>query len=81
MVRFNPKDAVSVPEDCDCQKLRVCKYEILEEIPVERGSELDKPFYGVYTDGNTEKDSEEEQDEYDDYYDEDSEEESEIYNV
>ena len=81
MVRFNPKDAVSVPEDCDCQKLRVCKYEVLEEIPVERDSELNKPFYGVYTDGNTEKDSEEEQDEYDDYYDEDSEKESEIYNV
>ena len=59
MVRFNPKDAVSVPEDCDCQKLRVCKYEILEEIPVERDSELNKPFYGVYTDGNTEEEKDE----------------------
>jgi hypothetical protein len=32
MVRFNPADAVSVPRDCQCQKLRVCKYEVLAEI-------------------------------------------------
>lgn len=32
MVRFNPKDAVSVPTDCRCQKLRVCKYEVLAEV-------------------------------------------------
>ena len=43
MVRFNPADAVSVPEDCSCQKLRVSRYEIIEEIT--------KPYYGVYTDG------------------------------
>lgn len=32
LVRFNPKDAVAVPRDCSCQKLRVCKYEVLAEI-------------------------------------------------
>ena len=32
MVRFDPKDAVSVPTDCACQKLRVSKYEILAEV-------------------------------------------------
>jgi len=35
MVRFNPADAVSVPTDCHCQKLRVCKYEVLAEIDSE----------------------------------------------
>jgi len=56
MVRFNPADAVSVPEDCSCQKLRVSKYEILEEIEIADDSEIEKPFYGVYTDGDTEED-------------------------
>jgi hypothetical protein len=57
MVRFNPADAVSVPEDCSCQKLRVSKYEILEEIEIADDSEVEKPFYGVYTDGNTEEEN------------------------
>jgi hypothetical protein len=29
IVKFDPADAVSVPEDSDCQKLRVCKYEVV----------------------------------------------------
>lgn len=33
IVRFDPADAVSVPVDCQFQKLRVCKYQILAEIP------------------------------------------------
>lgn len=32
MVEFDPADAVSVPQDCGCQKLRVCKYKVLEEV-------------------------------------------------
>lgn len=32
MVRFNPRDAVSVPTDCRCQKIRVCKYEVLRDV-------------------------------------------------
>ena len=31
-VKVNPKDVVSVPEDCACQKMRVSKYDCLEEI-------------------------------------------------
>ena len=31
LVEFNPKDAVSVPSDCEYQKLRVCAYTVLEE--------------------------------------------------
>ena len=29
LVKFNPKDIVSVPSDCDCQKMRVSEYEVL----------------------------------------------------
>lgn len=64
MVRFNPADAVSVPEDSACQKLRVSMYEIMEEIEVEDNSEITKPYYGVYTNGDVNDDYDE--DEYTD---------------
>ena len=32
LVKINPRDVVSVPTDCDAQKLRVCRYEVLEEV-------------------------------------------------
>ena len=72
LVRFNPADAVSVPQDSECQKLRVCKYEILEEVEVEDDSEIKEPYYGVYTNGfgqdNEDNDYDEDYDdeEYDD---------------
>jgi hypothetical protein len=31
-VKINPRDVVSVPRDCDFQKLRTCRYEVLAEI-------------------------------------------------
>lgn len=31
LVKVNPKDAVSVPTDYSCQKLRVCKYSVIAE--------------------------------------------------
>ncbi len=31
MVKVNPRDAVSVPYDHSCHKLRVCKYEVISE--------------------------------------------------
>lgn len=31
-VRVNPRDVVSVPTDCNAQKVRVCRYEVLETI-------------------------------------------------
>lgn len=34
MVEFDPADAVSVPTDCSFQKLRVCKYRVLQELSV-----------------------------------------------
>ena len=62
MVRFNPADAVSVPTDCSCQKLRVCKYEVLSEIEIEDSSELTKPVYGCYTDNGLDDEDEYEDD-------------------
>jgi hypothetical protein len=29
LVKFNPKDIVSVPSDCNCQKMRVSEYEVI----------------------------------------------------
>lgn len=31
-VRINPRDVVSVPTDCGGQKLRTCRYEVLEQV-------------------------------------------------
>ncbi len=33
VVKVNPRDCVSVPRDHDATKLRVCRYEVLEEAP------------------------------------------------
>jgi len=68
MVRFNPADAVSVPQDCNCQKLRVSMYEIIEEIEIQDDAEITKPFYGVYTNGNTEEDNDYNEDYSDEEY-------------
>lgn len=32
LVKINPKDVVSVPNDCNCQKLRTCRYEVVQEL-------------------------------------------------
>lgn len=50
MVTFNPADAVSVPEDCSCQKLRVCKYKVIKEIPNTPSSEVEEPYLTFDTD-------------------------------
>ena len=44
VVKFDPCDAVSVPTDCDFQKLRVSKYEVVEDITDTR-VELNRPVY------------------------------------
>ena len=44
LVEFDPQDAVSVPTDCDFQKLRVCKYKVVADITDSR-KELDKAVY------------------------------------
>lgn len=41
LVKFNPKDVVSVPSDCNCQKMRVSEYEV---IAIAR-EQLEEPVY------------------------------------
>ena len=44
VVEFDPSDAVSVPTDCNFQKLRVSKYKVVSDITDNR-KELNKPVY------------------------------------
>ena len=44
LVEFDPADAVSVPTDCNFQKLRDSKYKVVEDITDTR-KELNKPVY------------------------------------
>jgi len=44
VVEFDPEDAVSVPTDCNFQKLRVSKYRVVSDITDTR-KELNKPVY------------------------------------
>ena len=44
VVEFDPADAVSVPTDCNFQKLRVSKYNVVSDITDSR-KELNKPVY------------------------------------
>ena len=62
VVRFDPKDAVSVPNDCEYQKLRVCKYEVIGEITDGR-KEWTKP---VYNDEDYDYDSDWDEEYYED---------------
>jgi hypothetical protein len=72
IVKVNPMDAVSVPHDCQHQKLRVCQYEVVAEM--EWSDELRKPLYSA--DGQEYQSFV--QDDYDDeWFDEDWDEEVE----
>lgn len=52
LVEFDPQDAVSVPDDCSFQKLRVSKYKVIADISDSRIElnkavyEANKPIYG-----------------------------------
>ena len=63
VVEFDPEDAVSVPTDCDFQKLRVSKYRVIEDITDTR-KELNKV---VYEANKPIYDSDEDSDNWDDY--------------
>ena len=58
LVEFDPQDAVSVPTDCDFQKLRVSKYKVISDITDTRKElnkpvyEANKPIYGSDDDGD-----------------------------
>lgn len=67
LVEFDPQDAVSVPTDCDFQKLRVSKYKVISDITGTR-KELDTPVYEankpIY--GSDDNDYLDNEDDYDD---------------
>lgn len=60
-VRINPRDVVSVPTDCNSQKLRVCRYTVVEVTPSEY-----KSAYHSYSSPVDDDDDDWYDDEYDD---------------
>lgn len=82
VVEFDPKDAVSVPTDCDFQKLRVCKYKVIRDITeaqkelkknviVVRRSDDDEPYAGDECEEDYSDDYEDE--DFESYYEDDGE--------
>jgi len=67
-VKINPKDVVSVPTDYNMAKMRVSRYQVLEEV----GSECTKPVYSS-------KYEDEEYEDEDEDYDEDDDQNSDEY--
>ena len=65
IVKINPEDVVSVPSDCNCEKLRTCKYEV---VGLYQG-ELPKPLYKAEFEADSYVDEDEHQTVYDEYGD------------
>lgn len=84
IVRVDPADVVSVPTDCECRKIRCCRYEVLGDYQ----GELQQVCYPAeattsdwYADDESDEDDDdfdwsecEDEDEYSDFEDEDDEE-------
>ncbi len=45
VVQINPEDVVSVPNDCDCQKLRTCKYKVVDKYSTKMPDTLCDEYY------------------------------------
>jgi hypothetical protein len=65
IVKINPRDVVSVPTDCNCEKLRTCRYEVVGEYQ----GELLKPLYSASLDNGVDYDYDDDEEEYDNDYD------------
>ena len=65
LIPLNPQDVVSVPSDCDCEKLRTCKYEV---VGLYQG-ELPKPLYKAEFEADSYVDEDEASTVYDQYDD------------
>jgi hypothetical protein len=71
IVKINPRDVVSVPSDCNCEKLRTCQYEVVGEYQ----GELLKPLYSAnFTEDDYEDEDDYDNDDYDWGWNEDDEE-------
>jgi hypothetical protein len=56
VVKVNPADVVSVPNDCNCQKCRVCKYEVVADFKAEiKSSVTDEDGDGLAPDAMVER--------------------------
>ena len=80
IVKINPADVVSVPSDCNCEKLRTCRYEVVGEYQ----GELLKPLYkSEFGEDDYHEDEGSLYDEYDedywDQYDDDYDDEDDEY--
>lgn len=51
IVEIDPKDVVSIPTDCDCQKLRACAYKVVGEF---EGVPLSDNYCNAYSDDSDE---------------------------
>ena len=56
IVKINPADVVSVPKDCDCQKLRTSRYEVVKDFE----QVYKKPLNTEFSDYDEDYDDEEE---------------------
>lgn len=69
VVKINPADVVAIPADYNNSKGRTCKYEVVDEIPL---NEYKMPEYTLAED-YTDEYSDDDEDDYDEDYDEDEE--------
>ena len=52
VVEINPKHVVSVPLDCNEQKVRVCQYTVVDELDRENFQPLSKLVYPARSEGD-----------------------------
>jgi hypothetical protein len=69
IVKINPADVVSVPKDCDCQKLRTSRYEVLKEATGVYRSPMAKDGEDYYAEDEGDRgfDYDDDYDDYEDY--------------
>ena len=56
VVEINPEDVVSVPNDCDCQKLRTCKYKVVDKYSTKMPDTLCAKYYNADEDEDEDED-------------------------
>ena len=75
IVEIDPADVVSVPSDCNCQKLRTCKYTVVAKYDGPLPEHYTKDAASAY---DPQDDSEDEEYDDDSDWDEDDESEDEV---
>ena len=57
VVEIDPQDVVSVPNDCDCQKLRTCKYKVVDHFKTKMPDTICDEYYDDSEDEDYDKES------------------------